>query len=92
MLIIIFFISYIHYSFFNSFFGQDDVHAIACCTGKSVSNFGIEGARESQAYGLVFCMKYLLENEEFCKKNKIEAGLKGKTFTVQVNFFFTGLI
>lgn len=46
---------------YQNYFGQDDVNSIACCTGKSVNNFGIEGAEGAQAYGLVFSMNYLLE-------------------------------
>lgn len=47
-----------------------------------MNNFGIEGSEEALGYGVVYSLSYLLNNEEFIKRNNFSKGLEGKTFIV----------
>ena len=69
---------------YMQYYGNKDVNAQACCTGKSESQGGIAGRTESTGLGVFLCIKDLLDNEWLMNKHNISKGLKDKTFIVQV--------
>lgn len=68
---------------FATLYGQEDIHAIACVTGKGLNQGGLKGYVESPGYGVFFTLKYMLENKEFVEKTGLTGGLKGKTFVIE---------
>jgi glutamate dehydrogenase (NAD(P)+) len=66
-----------------SLFGEKDVNAIACVTGKSVAMGGINGRKESTGLGVFYGIREALMNEELCKKHNIAPGLENKSFIIQ---------
>lgn len=64
-------------------FGERDVNALACVTGKSVNQGGIQGRKESTGLGVFYGIREALSNEILCKKHNITLGVEGKTFIVQ---------
>jgi glutamate dehydrogenase (NAD(P)+) len=68
---------------FRMLFGQTDVNAWACVTGKPLSMGGIDGRTEATGLGIVFCTRAYLEDEQECKRKGLVPGMKGKTVIVQ---------
>ncbi|KAL4476994.1 hypothetical protein ABPG72_011691 [Tetrahymena utriculariae] len=68
---------------FTTLYGQEDIHAIACVTGKGLNQGGLKGYVESPGYGLYYTLKYILQNKEFLEKTGLTEGLKGKTFVIE---------
>lgn len=71
---------------YRTLYGQNDIDASACVTGKSSSVGGINGRPESTGLGVYFmardvCNKPSLANLR--KKHGISDGLKGKTYITQ---------
>ena len=64
-------------------YGQNDINAEACVTGKPLSQGGIEGRTEATGLGLFYGTKHLLEKQKFAKMCKMSPGLKGKTIIIQ---------
>ena len=65
-------------------YGETNINAEGCCTGKFVSQGGIEGRTESTGLGVYYCTRTLLENDSFVKKSLLTSkGLKDKTIIVQ---------
>lgn len=64
-------------------YGEKDINAVGCVTGKSTSQGGIDGRVESTGLGVFYGIRELFSNEEACKKYNISTGVKGKTFIVQ---------
>jgi glutamate dehydrogenase (NAD(P)+) len=64
-------------------FAEKDVNSFACCTGKSVSQGGIDGRTESTGLGVFYGIREVLSNEEICAKYEISKGTQDKTFIVQ---------
>jgi glutamate dehydrogenase (NAD(P)+) len=67
-----------------TYYGNKDVNASACVTGKSEYQGGVKGRFELTGYGIFQLMDNLLKNEWFCEKYKLTKGFKGKTLIVQV--------
>jgi glutamate dehydrogenase (NAD(P)+) len=63
--------------------GEHDINAEGCCTGKFVSQGGIEGRAESTGLGVFFGTKELLNTDSFLKKAGLSYGIKDKKFIVQ---------
>ena len=61
--------------------GQLD--AIACVTGKPVSQGGIRGRREATGLGVYFGIREACRNEEDMRKLGLTPGIEGKTIVVQ---------
>merc|ERR1711990_939051 len=63
--------------------GEQDINAEGCCTGKFISQGGIEGRAESTGLGVHYATRTLLDTQSFVDKCKLTLGIKGKTFIVQ---------
>lgn len=64
--------------------GETNINAEGCCTGKLLSQGGIDGRTESTGLGVYYCMKKLLDTESFVEKSLLSTtGLAGKTVIVQ---------
>lgn len=61
--------------------GEPD--AIACVTGKPVSQFGIRGRTEATGRGVFYGVREFCENSEAMKALKLTPGLQGKTMVIQ---------
>lgn len=69
---------------YKKLLGYQDLHALACVTGKSLSAGGIRGRTESTGLGVFYAMREFMESDWLTKKYNLEKGLKNKTFIVQV--------
>ncbi len=63
--------------------GETDINAEGCCTGKFISQGGIEGRTESTGLGVYFALKQLMRMESFFTKLGLTKGIKGKSFVMQ---------
>ena len=70
-------------SFYQSFYGQEDINADAVTTGKARNLGGISGRTESTGLGVYYATRQILNNAEIAEKLGVSQGLKGKTFMVQ---------
>ena len=68
---------------YMTLFGEKDINAEACTTGKYVSQGGIEGRVESTGLGVYYGLKELMEDKAFMDKAGLSVGMAGKTFGVQ---------
>jgi len=64
-------------------YGGKDINSAGCCTGKSLTQGGIEGRTESTGLGVFYGIRELLNSEEFVNKMNLSKGIKGKTFVIQ---------
>lgn len=69
---------------YKKLMGYQDLHALACVTGKSLSSGGIRGRTESTGLGVYYAMREFMDSDWLTQKYGLEKGLKGKTFIVQV--------
>jgi glutamate dehydrogenase (NAD(P)+) len=65
---------------------QDTYHTLfkgaetsACVSGKSVSQNGLECSIDAASYGILYCMRNIVQNRGFCSKYNFQMGLRGKT-------------
>jgi len=72
---------------YETFYGHLDINAKAITTGKSLTLGGIEGRTESTGLGAFIVLKEILGNTEMMKKLKINPGIEGKKFIIQVENF-----
>ena len=68
---------------YMTMYGEAEIHAPACCTGKKVNQGGIEGRQGSNGRGMFYVMKELSESEDFCDSADMSTGLRGKKVIVQ---------
>lgn len=68
---------------YMTLFGEKDINAEACTTGKYVSQGGIEGRVESTGLGVYYGLRELMDDKVFMDKVGLSVGIKGKTFGVQ---------
>lgn len=77
-------------------YGEQELHAAGCSTGKILSQGGIDGRTESTGMGCFFVLKELLQNDDFCEKADVSHGLKDKKVIVQgfgnVGFHFARIM
>lgn len=64
-------------------FNPNDINALACVTGKPVSQGGIRGRKEATGLGVFFGIREALSIKEDCDKLGLTVGLEGKTFVIQ---------
>lgn len=64
-------------------YGQNDVNAGACITGKPLNQGGIDGRPEATGLGTFYGVRHLFKNKEFVQKYNTTLGLKGKTVIIQ---------
>lgn len=60
-----------------------ELNAVACVTGKPISQGGIRGRREATGLGVFYGIRQLLSSTEDTKKLKMTTGVEGKKFVVQ---------
>jgi glutamate dehydrogenase (NAD(P)+) len=65
-----------------SLYGETDINAEGCCTGKFVTQGGIQGRAESTGLGVYYGLRQLLHTDSFLKKAKLSEGIAGKRFIV----------
>lgn len=68
---------------YTTLYGEKDVNAVGCVTGKSVSQGGIDGRTESTGLGVYYGIREICNNEFLAKKHNFKTGIVGKTFIVQ---------
>ena len=61
----------------------DDINAIACVTGKPVSQGGIAGRTEATGRGVQYAMQEFFRHEDDVKLTGLDGGLGGKRVVVQ---------
>ena len=66
-----------------SMFGEHQISAEGCSTGKYVNQGGIQGRAESTGLGLYYGTKELLHTNSFLEKTNLSEGIKGKTIVIQ---------
>ena len=69
-------------TYFN-LYGERDINAIGCVTGKSLNQGGIDGRAEGPGLGVCIGLREICNNEPLCKKLGITTGLKDKKFIIQ---------
>jgi glutamate dehydrogenase (NAD(P)+) len=68
---------------YTSIYGDKDINAEGCVTGKFLRHGGIRGRPESTGLGVYYSIRELLNREDFASKAKLSTGIEGKTFVVQ---------
>jgi glutamate dehydrogenase (NAD(P)+) len=68
---------------YSTIYGDKDINAEACCTGKYLSHGGIKGRQESTGLGVYYGIRELLGRDDFVAKAKLTKGIEGKTFVIQ---------
>ena len=68
---------------YQSIWGERDVHAAAICTGKPLSQGGLDGRNEATGLGVFYGVRELYENEKFCKAIHTTPLLHGKKVIIQ---------
>ena len=68
---------------YSSFYGEEDINADACVTGKSISQNGIAGHKQGSGLGIYYGMRELLNNKDFIAKTGLTKGVEGKTLVIQ---------
>lgn len=68
---------------YTMLFGQNDLFAGACVTGKPASQGGVDGRTEATGLGVFYGTKEFLSNPYFLEKHKLSPGIEGKTVIVQ---------
>lgn len=64
-------------------FYPSELNALACVTGKPISQGGIRGRTEATGLGVYYGIREALNVEEDCNKWGLTTGIAGKTFVVQ---------
>lgn len=65
-------------------YGETNINAEGCATGKFINQGGIAGRAESTGFGVYHCIKTLVEDKTFIEKSLLSGpGLAGKTCVVQ---------
>lgn len=67
----------------NTYYGERDLFASGCVTGKSLEHGGIDGRVESTGLGVFYGIREAFEHEELCEKMQCFKGLKGKSYIIQ---------
>lgn len=68
---------------YTNIYGDRDINAEGCVTGKFLRHGGIQGRPESTGLGVYYGIREMLNREDFCKKAGIPTGIDGKTFNIQ---------
>ena len=68
---------------YTSIYGDRDINAEGCVTGKFLRHGGIQGRPESTGLGVYYGIREMLNRPEFCERANISEGIEGKTFIIQ---------
>lgn len=63
--------------------GGKDINALACVTGKPITQGGVRGRREATGLGVYYGIRETLRDTEILRKYGILPGIEGKTVIVQ---------
>ena len=63
-------------------YGEKEINAEGCVTGKFKSQGGISGRTESTGLGCYYVLKELMETKSFCEKAGLSQGIAGKKFII----------
>lgn len=64
-------------------FHQDEVDALGCVTGKTVSQGGIRGRNEATGLGVFYGLREVCDNADDMRELGLERGIEGKRVVVQ---------
>jgi len=64
-------------------YGEKNINAVGCVTGKSVNQGGIDGRVEGTGLGVFYGIREVCNNEDLMKKQGLTTGLSDKSFIVQ---------
>ena len=64
-------------------YGETEINASGCATGKFKSQGGISGRTESTGLGAYYVLNELLNTASFCKKAGLQEGIEGKKVIIQ---------
>ena len=77
---------------YHYLYGEKEINAEGCVTGKFISQGGIAGRKESTGLGCFYATQELLNNESFCEKARLNTGIKGKKVIIHgfgnVGYYF----
>jgi glutamate dehydrogenase (NAD(P)+) len=68
---------------YATLYGEKDVNAVGCVTGKSVAQGGIDGRTESTGLGVFYGLREACNNPFLAEKHGFSLGIHDKTFIVQ---------
>jgi glutamate dehydrogenase (NAD(P)+) len=68
---------------YATLYGEKDVNAVGCVTGKSVAQGGIDGRTESTGLGVFYGLREACNNAFLAEKHGYSLGIHDKTFIVQ---------
>lgn len=68
---------------YSYIYGQNDVNAAACITGKPLNQGGIDGRPEATGLGTFYGVRHLMKNKDFVAQYKTTLGLKDKRVIIQ---------
>eukprot|EP00344_Euplotes_crassus_P011228 CAMPEP_0196994352 /NCGR_PEP_ID=MMETSP1380-20130617/647_1 /TAXON_ID=5936 /ORGANISM="Euplotes crassus, Strain CT5" /LENGTH=493 /DNA_ID=CAMNT_0042409693 /DNA_START=63 /DNA_END=1544 /DNA_ORIENTATION=- len=68
---------------YTSIYGDKDINAEGCVTGKFKRHGGISGRQESTGLGCYYGIRELLNRKDFCEKVGLSTGIEGKEFNIQ---------
>lgn len=68
---------------YSYIYGQHDVNAAACVTGKPLNQGGIDGRPEATGLGVFYGIRHYFNNPEFVKEYNTTLGLNDKTVIIQ---------
>eukprot|EP00742_Colponemidia_sp_Colp-10_P000053 GILJ01000059.1.p1 GENE.GILJ01000059.1~~GILJ01000059.1.p1 ORF type:complete len:540 (+),score=110.88 GILJ01000059.1:222-1622(+) len=68
---------------YTMLYGNTDINAQGCVTGKPFSQGGIEGRTEATGLGVFYGLREFLSNKETMKNIGLTPGIKGKKIVVQ---------
>lgn len=64
-------------------YGEKEINAMGCATGKFISQGGIAGRTESTGLGVYHVLNTLMKDERYATKAGLSTGLKGKRIIIQ---------
>jgi glutamate dehydrogenase (NAD(P)+) len=64
-------------------YGEKDVNAVGCVTGKSVAQGGIDGRTESTGLGVYYGLREVCNNVQLAEQYNYSPGIHDKTFIIQ---------
>ncbi len=68
---------------YSYIYGQKDINAASCVTGKPLKQEGLDGRAEACGMGVLCGLQEILNDRDTCRKYRIHRGLKGKTAIIQ---------
>ena len=68
---------------YTQIYGEKDINAEGCVTGKYLRHGGIQGRPESTGLGVYYGIRELINRNDFAEAAKLTPGIDGKTFVIQ---------